>query len=273
VREKIEPDAVRDLVETIRRTVKARVSYDEQIAFSTIWREALAIIRRYPLATMVPALVLGALASAPNYFIEEDSLSTVEDIPTLLATGFAFILTLLATGFAFYLYMAYAEEIAIEAERGTERITVRDMVSKLGQASPFVPLVMVASTISFVIETVSLVLLVLPGLWLLTRWSLFAPVIVRERLGPVAALKRSNHLVRGHFWLVFGTATVAFILEEIAIEAGVSVGFLVSGSHTWGEWIGGSLVASLITPLAAFATSVVYARLAARSNSPGKEPL
>ena len=240
--------------------VKAQVPYDEQITILVVWREALAIIRRYPLATIVPALVLGALASAPDYFIEEDSLSVLE-----------VILTLLATGFAFYLYAAYAEEIAVEAERGTERITVRDMLHKLGRASPFVPLVMIASTISFVIETVALVLLVLPALWLLTRWSLFAPIIVRERLGPLAALKRSNQLVRGRFWLVFGTATVAFILEEIVVEAGVSVGFLISGSDTWGEWIGGLIVASLITPLAALTTSVVYARLAARSNSPGKE--
>ena len=231
--------------------MKAQVPYDEQITVSAIWREALAIIRRYPLATIAPALVLGALASAPDYFIEEDSLSVLE-----------YILTLLATGFTFYLYVAYAEEIAVETERGTESITVRDMLDKLGRAFPFVPLVMVASMVSFVIEAVAIVLLVLPALWLLTRWSLFAPVIVRERLGPVVALKRSNQLVRGRFWLVFGTATVAFILEEIVIEAGVSAGLLVSGSDTWGEWIGGSIVASLVTPLAALTTSVVYARLA-----------
>ena len=108
-------------------------------------------------------------------------------------------------------------------------------------------------------------LLVLPGLWLLTRWSLFAPVISRERLGPVAALKRSNRLVRDHFWLVFLTATLAFILEEALIHAGALVGHLISGSDTWGEWIGGSIAASLITPLAALTTSVAYGRLANRA--------
>jgi hypothetical protein len=38
---------------------------DERLAVSAVWREALAIIRRYPFATIVPALVFAALADAP----------------------------------------------------------------------------------------------------------------------------------------------------------------------------------------------------------------
>jgi uncharacterized membrane protein YhaH (DUF805 family) len=97
--------------------------------------------------------------------------------------------------------------------------------------------------------------------WLLTRWSLFAPVISRERPGPMEALKRSNRLVRDHFWLVFLTATLAFILEEAIVHAGALVGHRILGSDTWGEWAGATISASLITPLAALATSVTYQRL------------
>jgi hypothetical protein len=64
---------------------------------------------------------------------------------------------------------------------------------------------------------------------------------------------------------VFLTATLAFILEEALIHVGALAGLLVSGSDTWGEWIGGSIAASLITPLAALTTSLTYARLAARA--------
>jgi hypothetical protein len=32
----------------------------------------------------------------------------------------------------------------------------------------------------------------------------------------------------------------------------------VTGSHTWGEWVGGSILAALVTPLAAFATSLAH---------------
>jgi hypothetical protein len=36
----------------------------------------------------------------------------------------------------------------------------------------------------------------------------------------------------------------------------------VTGSHTWGEWTGGSIVATLAVPLAAFATSLAHASVA-----------
>ena len=221
----------------------------EQISASGVWREALAIIRRYPLATIMPAAVLGAVAEAPYYFID-DSNPVWEQI-----------LASLTSAFAFYLFVAYAEGIVAEAERGAAHLTLRDVLGNLQQAIPIVPLIIVASTIALGTAAVATVLLVLPGLWLLTRWSLFASVIKTERLGPVAALKRSNRLVRGHFWAVFLTATLAFIFEEIAIDVGGSVGVLVSDSETWGEYIGAVIAGSLISPLAALTTATTYERL------------
>src|SRR3712207_2790754 len=222
---------------------------DEQLAVSAVWREALAIIRRYPFATIVPAVVLAALADAPYYFFTD--------------SGFAWeqILTFVAAAFAYYLYVAYAEEVAVEAEQGADRITTRGVLRELRQAASVVPPVIVASVAAITVPTVATGLLVVPGLWLLTRWSLFAPVISRERLRPMAALKRSNGLVRSHFWLVFLTATLALILEEAIVHAGALVGHRILGSDTWGEWAGATVFAALITPLAALATSVTYQRL------------
>jgi uncharacterized membrane protein (DUF2068 family) len=232
---------------------------DERLAVSVVWRKALAIIRRYPFATIVPALVFAALADAPYYF--------------LVGSGFALeqILTFLTAAFAYYLYVAYAEEVAVEAERGADRITVRGMLHELRQAAPVVPPVIVASVAAITIPTAAAGLLVVPGLWLLTRWSLFAPVISRERPGPMEALKRSNRLVRDHFWLVFLTATLALILEETVIHLGAAVGLLITESDSWGEWAGGTIAASLITPLAALATSVTYRHLATRGASRRKD--
>jgi hypothetical protein len=208
------------------------------------------------LATIVPAAVLGAVAQAPYHFIDDSF--PVED----------YILGSLTSVFALYLYVTYAEEVATEAERGTDRLTLRDVLGKLGQVVPIVPLVMVASIIALGTASVAAVLLVLPGLWLLTRWSLFAPVIRTERLGPVAALKRSNQLVRGHFWAVFLTATLAFILEEAIVGVGALAGALTFDSETWGEWIGAVIAGSLISPLAALTTSIAYTRLTSRKRTP-----
>ncbi len=221
----------------------------EQISASGVWREALATIRRYPLAAFIPAAVLGAVAQAPYYFTD-DSNPVWEQI-----------LASLASAFAFYLFVAYAEAVAAKAERGAAPLTLREVLGQLQQAIPVVPSVIVASTMALGIAAVATVLLVLPGLWLLTRWSLFASVIKTERLGPVAALKRSNQLVRGHFWAVFLTATLAFIFEEVVIDVGASVGALVSDSETWGEYIGAMIAGSLISPLAALTTATTYLRL------------
>jgi hypothetical protein len=120
---------------------------------------------------------------------------------------------------------------------------------------------MAAAVAAIVIPRAATVLLAVPGLWILTRWSLYAPVISREHLSPVEALKRSNELVRGHFELVFLTAALAAVLEEVAVHAGGVVGFLVSGSDTWGQWLGGSIATVLTMPLAAFVTSITYTHL------------
>ena len=95
----------------------------------------------------------------------------------------------------------------------------------------------------------------------MTRWSLFAPVIVTELLGPLASLKRSNELVRGNFELVFLTAAFAVVLEEAVAAAGTLGGLELTGSETWGQWLGGSVATIVILPVASFATALVYGHL------------
>ena len=232
--------------------MKVLVCADEQGGILSIWREALRIIGRYPLASFFPAAVLGMLGAAPYYFIKGET-NIPEELLASLTGAFAFYL--------YIVYVAYAEEVTAEAERGVERITMRGVLHMLRQASPVVPSAMVASVAAIIIPRTATILLVIPGLWLLTRWSLFAPVISRERLGPVEALKRSNEVIRGHFELVFLTAALATVLEEVAVHTGGIAGLLVSGSDTWGQWLGSSIATLLIMPLAAFATSVTYIHL------------
>jgi hypothetical protein len=234
--------------------MKALVLADEQDTILSVWREAFRITRRYPLATVFPAAVLAMLGSAPYYFIE-GQIHVREQILTSLTGAFSFYL--------YIVYVAYAEEVTAQAERGAERITTRGVLHMLRQATRIAPSAMAAAVAAIIIPRATIILLAVPGLWVLTRWSLFAPVISREHLGPVAALKRSNELVRGHFELVFLTAALAAVLEEVAVHMGGVAGFLISGSDTWGQWLGGSITTVLTIPLAAYATSVTYTHLRA----------
>jgi hypothetical protein len=229
--------------------MKRLVWAGEQGNALSVWREAFGIIRRYPLASGFPAAALGMLGAAPYFFIV-GRFNLREEILTGLTGAFAFYL--------YIVYVAYAEEVTAEIERGVERITTHGVLRMLWQASLVAPSAMAAAVAAILIPRASTVLVVIPGLWILTRWSLFAPVISREHLGPVAALKRSNEVVRGHFELVFLTATFAAVLEEVAVHAGGAAGLLISGSDTWGQWLGSSIATVLIMPLAAFATSATY---------------
>jgi len=127
------------------------VFVDERVTALGVWREALAIVRRYPAATVVPAVVLAALGDAPYYFLNDSGLAR------------ELLLTFITAAFAYYLYVAYAEEIAAEAERGVDRITVRGVLRELRQAAPVVPPVIVASVVAITVPTAATGLLVLPG--------------------------------------------------------------------------------------------------------------
>jgi hypothetical protein len=172
-----------------RRTLPAKLPFvDERATASAVWWEAGALIRRHPAAMLLPAAFLGMIIELP--YLLPDFQYVLQEI-----------LAFLTQAFAFYLYVAYAEGVMIEA-RSTEHIPLRGVLVRLLLVAPTVPLVTVTAVAAIALPSAAASLLLIPGLWLLTRWSLFAAAIVRERLGPLAALRRSNELVQGHFELV-----------------------------------------------------------------------
>ncbi len=105
------------------------------------------------------------------------------------------------------------------------------------------------------------ILVIVPGLYLLTRWSMIAPAIVIENLSAGESFSRSHQLVRGNAWPVFGLLLLLFVINVIVggvivgIAGGISSGLL-------GSWIASAVVNALITPFIAIATTLVYFRLA-----------
>ncbi len=105
---------------------------------------------------------------------------------------------------------------------------------------------------------VGFILIIVPGLILITIWSVAAPVVVLEHPGVFAALRRSRELVRGNGWQVFGVILVLYILvgvvsiiiEGAAESAGSGAGIVVR-----------VIVGVLTAPLSALAASVLYFEL------------
>ncbi len=213
---------------------------------SPVFGEALAIVRRYPAAALLPAAALGAMS----------------DLIQLVNGGLLAEVALgLGLAVAFELYVAYAERLVLEAEGGTERVS---MVRLLEAGAPFLPRLLLASIPAVALPAAATGLLVVPGLWLVTRWVLYAPVIAREGVGPRAALRRSNGLVKGSFWRVFVVATAALIIEHAVIHAAAHGAEPALGSQLLGL-LGAGLLVAAVSPIAALTISLVYDRL---SSSP-----
>jgi uncharacterized membrane protein len=101
-------------------------------------------------------------------------------------------------------------------------------------------------------ELVGFILIIIPGLVILTIWSVAAPVVVLERPPGLQALGRSRELVRGNGWQVFGVILVLDIL--VMIVAAVIEGGADSASTGAGIVVVGILAA----PLSALAAAVLY---------------
>lgn len=106
---------------------------------------------------------------------------------------------------------------------------------------------------------VGLVLLIVPGLILLTWWCLIVPVIVLEGKEVSEAFSRSRQLVRGHGWTVFGVIIVSVI--AVAIASGVIQSIFSFLGPFLRYWIGGAIASAIVDPFLAVALTLMYFQL------------
>jgi hypothetical protein len=69
-------------------------------------------------------------------------------------------------------------------------------------ALPLVGSVAVAAILAGIAITIGLLIVIIPGLFLITIWCLIVPVIVLEGVGALDSFGRSLQLVRNSFWNV-----------------------------------------------------------------------
>jgi len=100
-----------------------------------------------------------------------------------------------------------------------------------------------------------LILLVVPGLIAIARWSLIVPLVMIEGLGWRDAFRRSSELVRGRTGRVLVLVIIANVITGIVGSLfGVLPGFI-------GAWIGGTIAGAVAVPFEAHVLTVLYYRL------------
>jgi len=168
------------------------------------------------------------------------------------------------------IFTGFVVRLVQDVRDGRRDQTVGDLFSA---AMPAILPLIVFGVIFGIVVGIGFVLFVIPGLILVTFWSVGAPAIVIEEAGPIGAFGRSWRLVQGSAWSVFG-ALVVILLIVIAI--GVVLGVIATPIGD-GALVVASFVSSVITaPIFAIAVSVIFFDLgggATPAAAPAEAPL
>ena len=203
-------------------------------------------IYRTQVGTLLAAAALIYLAQFVVNLVLPDSLDFIGSIVSLVLTAF---------------FTGMVVMLVRDLQDGHRDSSLGELFSSVTPV--FVP-VIVVSILFGIGVAIGLVLIIIPGLILLTIWSVAVPVTVIERPGIFAAFGRSRQLVKGNGWQVFGTILLVWL---IAIVVGALGGLLASA---FGGVIGALIVAiigALIAPVVALTAALIYFTLVE-----GKQP-
>jgi hypothetical protein len=131
---------------------------------------------------------------------------------------------------------------------------------------PRLPALIVAGILAALGIGIGFLLLIVPGLILLTFWSMLVPVIVIEGSSAGDSFKRSFDVVRGHGWPVFGLILITFI--TVAIASGLIRLVFAPLPDFLDNWLGSLVAHSLTIPFAAAALTTAYFKLTAPAATP-----
>jgi hypothetical protein len=213
-----------------------------------IYRDQFTLLVPAALILFVPvALINGLILTAGGLF------------PTLAV----WVISLLAT----YFFQGMVVEAVRDILDGRRDHTVGSLFASV---PPVMGALFGAGFIYAVATGIGLLLLIVPGLFLLTIWAVLAPVIVVERAPVFAAFERSRQLVKGHGWQVFGVIVVLFLIT-VAASLVVAAVFVSIADSFIGYCLSDAITRVLVSPLSAIAAAVMFFELKARHGEPVPE--
>jgi hypothetical protein len=126
--------------------------------------------------------------------------------------------------------------------------------------------IVVAGVLAGVGVFLGLLLLIVPGLVLITWWVLVIPVVVLERTQAGAAFGRSRELVRGYGWNVFGVIVLTILLL-LGFE--IVLALVLAPVADWLQSLVSNVVSGALTaPFIALVWTLLYVRLVQAKSAP-----
>jgi hypothetical protein len=159
------------------------------------------------------------------------------------------VISLLAT----VLYTGYTVKLVQDIRDGRLDDSLGELLSA---AMPYVGTLILNGIIFGVAVVLGLALVIVPGLILITIWSVVGPSIVVENRGAIEAFGRSRELVRGNGWPVFGAIVIAFLILVAVYIAAAAIGAAIADDA--GMVVMGILANIVAAPVPALVSSILF---------------
>jgi hypothetical protein len=230
---------------------------DISSVLSEAWSLYTRFLLRFFLTAFAVFLVLDLFSALADVAVEDSFLAGL--VWSVLAAVVGIV--------GFFLVQAALLELVRDVRDGRAD---RGLGETYSAVWPRVPALIAAGVIAAVAIGIGLLLLIVPGLYLLTIWSMLAPVIVLEGRSAGESFSRSHDIVRGNGWNVFGLIVIVFIV--VAVASG-----LIRLVFAWlpdllDAWIGALVAHSLTIPFGAAALACAYFQLTKEPQAPEPPP-
>jgi hypothetical protein len=173
----------------------------------------------------------------------------------LLASG-GFVLNLLGwvVGLAATaLYTGFVVKLVEDVRDGRRDFSAGELMSSASRH--IVPLI-VNGILRGIAVVIGLILLIIPGLYLLTIWAVTSPAIVAENRDAFDAFGRSNELTAGERMSVFLTILLAFLITvAVSFIIGI-IGYAIAG--TAGGIVFSIIAGTITAPIGALVATVLF---------------
>jgi hypothetical protein len=156
----------------------------------------------------------------------------------------------------FWLQGALVEAVR-DVRDGKRDLSIGETFSRV---QPRLPALIPAGLLAGLGIIVGLILLIVPGLFLLTIWSMIVPVIVLEGRSAGESFGRSRELVRGNGWNVFGVIVITVALTIVANIVVAILTFWLPDEA--GSFVQSVLSNTVVAPFMAVALTLTYFALA-----------
>jgi hypothetical protein len=211
-----------------------------------VWYLALGLLRRRWVALGAAALLFGGGSQVVELLPLDDPVDNV--------------VAIVASTYLYFLFLAFLEVVVDHDGRGEALPARRVLRLAAGAAGIALPIALVGTTLLTAAAALT-ALLIVPGVWFITRTGLTVPVMVVEHRGASGGVRRSLALTAGRLWLALLTVGLALVVDE-AVDAEVAVltdSPLQNGD--WTLWVLGGLVSTVAVCITAPVVSMTFQRL------------